>query len=112
MMVKLNFVERQKLEDILNSHKIITRFYSVNYELSMLRAGLQGGETACKWTEKSFLVPKDEIKSNDYDLSINRYKVIVHDEVKYDSHAVILDRVAELEKGIVNRVEELWGMVG
>ncbi|MEZ5447523.1 MAG: N-6 DNA methylase [Thiolinea sp.] len=32
------------------------------------------GESGRKRTEQSFLVPKQEIADNDYDLSINRYK--------------------------------------
>ncbi len=65
-----------------------------------------------KRTEKSFMVPKAEIKENGYDLSINRYKEIVYEEVEYDPPAVILDRVAELEKEIMKGVDELRGMVG
>ncbi len=70
------------------------------------------GEVDRKRTEKSFMVPKDEIKSNDYDLSINGYKEVVYDEVEYDAPAVILDRVAELERAILEGVEELRGIVG
>ena len=33
-------------------------------------------ETDRKRTEKSFIVPKEEIVENDYDLSINKYKEI------------------------------------
>ncbi len=64
-----------------------------------------------KRTEKSFMVPKDEIKSNDYDLSINRYKEIVYEEVEYDAPAVILDRVAELEKEITEGIGNLRKMI-
>jgi len=112
MRVKLNFVELQKLEAILNSRKIIQGFYSMNFELPMSRAGLQGGKAADKWIEKSFMVAGNEIKSNDYDFFINRYKEIEYDEEKYDSSGNILNRVAELEKGIVKGVEEFRGMVG
>ena len=64
-----------------------------------------------KRTEKSFPVPKEEIKANDYDLSINRYKEIVYEEVDYDAPSVILERVAGLEEEIVRGVQELRGMV-
>ena len=40
-----------------------------------------GGEFARKRTEQSFLVPKADIAAQAYDLSINRYKEVVHDEV-------------------------------
>ncbi len=48
------------------------------------RWGKIGAENDRKRTDKSFMVPKYEIKSNDYDLSINRYKEIEYEEVKYD----------------------------
>ena len=48
-------------------------------------------------TEQSFLVPFDEIKENDWDLSINRYKEIVYEEVKYDSPAKIIADIEQLD---------------
>ncbi|MRT17519.1 SAM-dependent DNA methyltransferase [Vitellibacter sp. q18] len=49
-------------------------------------------------TSQSFLVPLNEIKDNDWDLSINRYKEIVYEEVEYDAPALILERIEALEK--------------
>jgi len=49
-------------------------------------------------TSQSFLVPFKEIKENDWDLSINRYKEIVYEEVEYDSPKVIIDRINMLDK--------------
>ena len=46
-------------------------------------------------TEQSFLVPFDEIKNNDWDLSINRYKEIVYEAVDYAPPAEI---IADIEK--------------
>ncbi|MBF0259362.1 MAG: SAM-dependent DNA methyltransferase [Desulfamplus sp.] len=69
-------------------------------------------ESQRKRTEKSFLVPKSEIVANDYDLSINRYKEVEYDEVKYDAPSDILNRVAALEDEIVKGVRELQEMVG
>lgn len=60
-----------------------------------------------KRTEKSFLVPKDEIVANDYDLSINRYKEIEYEEVEYDRPAVILRKIEKLEKEIMDGLREL-----
>ena len=51
-------------------------------------------------TGQSFLVPKAEIASNDYDLSINRYKEVEYDAVEYDPPRVIMDRLANLEEEI------------
>jgi type I restriction enzyme M protein len=68
-------------------------------------------ETGRERTEQSFLVPKDEIAGNDYDLSINRYKEIVYEAVEYDPPKVILVRLAKLEAEIAKGREELEGML-
>lgn len=47
-------------------------------------------------TEQSFIVPFTEIEENDWDLSINRYKEIVYEEVEYDAPAEIIDRIKSL----------------
>jgi len=63
-------------------------------------------------TGKAFFVPKQEIIENDYDLSLNRYQEIVHEEVKYDSPKTILKRLKRLETEIANDLEELEAMLG
>tara|TARA_R110002072_G_scaffold42064_13_gene118253 strand:- start:38693 stop:40171 length:1479 start_codon:yes stop_codon:yes gene_type:complete len=68
-------------------------------------------ETKRKRTDQSFLVPKDEIAGNDYDLSINRYKEIVYEAVEYDPPKVILKRLAKLEEEIAKGRKELEGML-
>ncbi|KUJ63871.1 N-6 DNA methylase [Flavobacteriaceae bacterium CRH] len=49
-------------------------------------------------TSQSFLVPFKEIKDNDWDFSINRYKEIVYDEIKYDLPMDILKRINEIDE--------------
>ncbi|MEI7912564.1 MAG: class I SAM-dependent DNA methyltransferase, partial [Verrucomicrobiota bacterium] len=51
-------------------------------------------------TDQSFLVPKAEIVANNYDLSLNRYKEVVHETVDHDSPKKILTRLAKLEDEI------------
>lgn len=61
-------------------------------------------------TEQSFLVPFAELKENDWDLSINRYKEIVYEEVEYESPKIILDQIKELDQErntILNRLIDL-----
>jgi type I restriction enzyme M protein len=60
-----------------------------------------------KRTEQSFFVPVEEIRENDYDLSINRYKEIEYEEVQYEAPSVILERVETLEKEIMQGLQEL-----
>ncbi|MCB9418640.1 MAG: SAM-dependent DNA methyltransferase [Ardenticatenaceae bacterium] len=68
-------------------------------------------EPGRKRTEQSFFVPKKEIAGNDYDLSINRYKEIVYEEIEYDPPLVILDELAQLEAEIQHGMAELRGML-
>ncbi len=62
-------------------------------------------------TEQSFLVPKEEIAANDYDLSINRYKEIAYEEVQYDSPHEILDELERLERDIQQGMKDLRWML-
>ena len=64
-----------------------------------------------KRTEQSFLVPREEIAGNDYDLSINRYKEVEYEAVDYDPPQVILERLAKLEEEISERRKELEAML-
>lgn len=56
--------------------------------------------------EQSFLVPVDEIREKEYDLSINKYKEIEREVVVYDRPEVIWGRIAALEQQIAAAMEE------
>lgn len=62
--------------------------------------------------EKAFFVPKADIVEQGYDLSLNRYKEIVHVEVKYDPPKTILSRLKMLETEIASDLEELEALLG
>ncbi|MGG6440433.1 class I SAM-dependent DNA methyltransferase [Saccharococcus caldoxylosilyticus] len=64
-----------------------------------------------KRTEQSFFVPVEEIRENDYDLSINKYKEIEYEEVEYEAPSVILEKVEALEKEIMQGLQELKQMI-
>jgi len=57
----------------------------------------RGKETKRKRTDKSFMVPVKEIQGNDWDLSINRYKEVLHEEVVYASPATVIKELEELD---------------
>ena len=61
-------------------------------------------------TDQSFLVPFKEIEDNDWDLSINRYKEIVYEDVKYDEPKVILKRIIDLDKERHLLIAKLGGL--
>ena len=60
-----------------------------------------------KRTNQSFFVPVDEIVSNDYDLSINKYKEIVYEAVQYEPTEVIIGKIDALESEIQGELAEL-----
>ena len=49
-----------------------------------------------KRTDKSFLVPMTEIIANEWELSINRYKEVMYEEVSYEEPSAIITEIKEL----------------
>jgi type I restriction enzyme M protein len=74
--------------------------------------GGAGEEHFTDRTAIAFCVPKSEIEANGFDLSINRYKQMVHQEEKYDSPRVIIGRLRKLEAEIASDLEKLEEMLG
>jgi type I restriction enzyme M protein len=62
-------------------------------------------------TAQSFCVPKADIAAQGYDLSINRYKEVVHEEVEHRPPKEILAELAKLEEEIQQGMKELEGML-
>jgi type I restriction enzyme M protein len=62
-------------------------------------------------TAQSFCVPKADIVAQAYDLSLNRYKEIVHAEVNHRAPKEILAELAKLETGIQQGIRELEEML-
>lgn len=82
-------VEENDIPDIVN------RFHHLENEQNRER------------TEKSFLVPKQEIVDNGYDLSINKYKKVEYKPVEYPSTQEIMTNLRELEMQIDEEMDEL-----
>lgn len=61
--------------------------------------------------EQSFFVPVDEIRQNDYDLSINKYKEIERERVEYEPVKDILTRLEQNEAEYAKGYEELRSML-
>lgn len=91
---KRNPIEENDINDI------VERFNNLENEVDRKR------------TEQSFFVPVEEIRDNGYDLSINKYKEIEYEEIKYDSPQEIMLRIRELEMDINAGIEELADMIG
>ena len=77
---KRNEIKENDIPDLLS------RYHNINAELDRTR------------TEKSFLVPFNEIKENDWDLSINRYKEIVYEEILYATPSEIIKDIEALDQ--------------
>nr|WP_206040163.1 class I SAM-dependent DNA methyltransferase [Rhodococcus sp. HNM0563] len=74
-------------------------------------ADRDGGELERARTEQSFCVPREDIAAQGYDLSLNRYKEIVHEEVEHRAPTEILDELDRLEKDIVDGMAQLREML-
>ncbi|MNL78126.1 hypothetical protein D3C87_2044460 [compost metagenome] len=49
--------------------------------------------------------------ANDYDLSINRYKEIVYEEVVYEKPQTIIEAIKEIDKKRLQAIEDLEKML-
>lgn len=74
---------------------IIERFHNRQDELRRER------------TEQSFFVQLNEILDQDYDLSINKYKEMKYEEVKYKSPIEIINKINDLEDEIIEGLAAL-----
>jgi type I restriction enzyme M protein len=70
-----------------------------------------GSQTVTNSSQKWFLVAKDTIVKNGYDLSINRYKEVDYEEVSYELPTVILAKLKGLEAEINQDLTILEGLL-
>ena len=78
---------------------IIERFHNLDKEKDRAR------------TERSFLVDKQDIVNNDYDLSINKYKEVEYVPVEYPPTSDIIKELKDMEEEIQKGLAELEGML-
>lgn len=74
-------------------------------------AARNGAEHERQRTAQSFCVPKAEIAAQGHDLSLNRYKEVVHEAVAHRAPREILADLTRLEEEIQRGMEELEGML-
>lgn len=64
-------------------------------------------------TAQSFMVPLEDIQATGtWDLSLNRYKKVKHEEVKHDAPKDIIKELREIEKAIVKGLNKLEASLG
>ncbi len=68
-------------------------------------------EASRKRTDQSFFVPFEEIKSNDWDLSINRYKEVVYEDITYAKPDVLIEDIEQMDRERIALLENLKKML-
>ncbi|MFF4182068.1 N-6 DNA methylase [Streptomyces sp. NPDC001691] len=71
-----------------------------------------GSEQERARTEQSFCVPKQDIAAQGYDLSLNRYKQIVHEVIEHRPPSELMNELSRIEAEIQQGMSELKGMLG
>ncbi len=71
------------------------------------RFGNLAAEEARERTEKSFMVTKQEIVDNGYDLSINKYKQVIHEVITYPPTSELLAAIRRLDEEVSIKLSEL-----
>jgi type I restriction enzyme M protein len=74
-------------------------------------AGRDGAERERARTQPSFCVPKADIAAEGYDLSINRYKEVVFEEVEHRSPGDVIAELEQIEGEFRAGLEELKEML-
>lgn len=70
-----------------------------------------GTEQGRARTKPSFCVPKVDIAEQDYDLSFNRYKEVVHEKIEYQAPGDILENLERIEAEIQQGMSDLKGLL-
>lgn len=78
---------------------VVARFQNLKAEESRTRK------------DQSFLVPVDDIRANNYDLSINKYKEVEREKVEYEPVSTILARLEQTEGEYQKNYTELKKML-
>ena len=78
---------------------VVSRYHNLDAEQSRTRK------------DQSFFVPVEEIRQNDYDLSINKYKEVERERIEYEPVNDILARLAATESEYNKGLQELRKML-
>lgn len=78
---------------------IIARFHALDAEADRTR------------TDKSFLVPVEEIREHDFDLAFHTYKETIREVVEYENPEVLIGRAAALAAKISDGINSLQSLI-
>ncbi|WP_419994517.1 type I restriction-modification system subunit M [Streptomyces boninensis] len=107
-------LREDKLGPLVGSHVLNESEHAKNNLPDVLaRWGRRNGSEQKRMrTEQSFCVPKEDIVAQAYDLSLSRYKDIVHEEVEHRSPAEIMDELTRIEAQIQRGMSGVKEMLG
>jgi type I restriction enzyme M protein len=94
-----------------NLPDILTRWRTLHPALNSQPSTLNSPGAKRPRTAQSFCVPKADLAAQGYDLSLNRYKEVVHKEVAHRAPGAILKALASLEAEIQQGMKQLEGML-
>ena len=78
---------------------VVSRFHNLKAEEARTR------------NEQSFFVPVEDIRQNNYDLSINKYKVVECEKVEFEPVEIILSRIGKIEEDFMNNYNDLCNLL-
>lgn len=76
-------------------------------DIHKIRTAFKTKDTDTDRSRKHFIVSKDEIIENEYDLSINKYREEIYEEIKYKDPKVYLRALGYWENKIQKGIEDL-----
>jgi type I restriction enzyme M protein len=102
---KRNRIDANDLPDALAQWQVYKKLVDANSSAGKI------SESFGDKTKRAFVLDVKEIISNNYDLSINRYKEVKYKEKKYDDPKCILKQLMDLEDDIQKGLQELEKML-
>jgi type I restriction enzyme M protein len=67
----------------------------------------EGAEKKNQRTAQSFVVAKSDIVTNGYDLSLNRYKEVIHEQTEHIAPIQLINEIKKLEKEIQTSLDDV-----
>ncbi len=106
-------LEAEKLGPVPESGELTERELQKNNLPDVLRRWnlRNGSEQDRAFAEQSFCVPKEAIVMQGYDLSMNRYKKVLHEDIEHRAPAELMDKLERIEAEIQQGVSELKRML-
>jgi type I restriction enzyme M protein len=103
-------INRLTFESVIaseNDGQIHSELETTQQSLSKLQTQIAPLQTEINQLTRQFWVTNEQLKTNNYDLSASRYRLVEQDEVYYEAPNVTLSRLVELEKVMASEVSVL-----